>query len=168
MALTNLGFITIIILSIIYGVNAFSSNTFPAPTANRMISSSTTSLQMVFGPKQALAIEKRKNPQAFESTIQGLMKTKGLSRADAEKRYGEFLLDPDGFALRAAEAERREAGYKDWIEQAVAKSDDPEGTRKRIEDFTRTNRIKGTAIMIVGSAALLAYASSNPYVPPGH
>jgi hypothetical protein len=40
---------------------------------------------MVFGPKQAIAIEKRKNPQAFESTIQGLMKTMKLSRANAEK-----------------------------------------------------------------------------------
>ena len=45
----------------------------------------TSNLNMIFGPKQALAIEKRKNPQAFESTIQGLMKTKSLSRQDAEK-----------------------------------------------------------------------------------
>jgi hypothetical protein len=44
-----------------------------------------TSNLNLFGPKQALAIEKRKNPQAFESTIQGLMKTKSLSRQDAEK-----------------------------------------------------------------------------------
>jgi hypothetical protein len=46
---------------------------------------SSTNLNMVFGPKQAIAIEKRKNPQAFESTIQGLMKTMKLSRANAEK-----------------------------------------------------------------------------------
>jgi len=63
---------------------AFLNNGVPACRMSRS-SSTTTTLKMVFGPKQALAIEKRKNPQAFESTIQGLMKTKGLSRADAEK-----------------------------------------------------------------------------------
>ena len=51
--------------------------------------------------------------------------------------------------------------------EAVAKSDDPEATRERIENFTKTNRLKGTAIMAIGSAALLAYSASNPYVPPG-
>ena len=51
--------------------------------------------------------------------------------------------------------------------EAVAKSNDPDATRQRIEDFQTKNRIKGTAIMLVGSAALLAYTSSNPYVPPG-
>lgn len=91
-----------------------------------------------------------------------------LTTYDTLQRYGEFLLDPDGFALRAAEQERKEAGYKDWIEQAVAKSDDPEATRQRIEDFTKKNQIKGTLIMFAGSAALLAYAATNPYVPPGH
>ena len=32
----------------------------------------------------------------FEQTIQGLMAQKGLTRGQAEKRYGEFLADPDG------------------------------------------------------------------------
>ena len=70
-------------------------------------------------------------------------------------------------ALKAAAAERKEVGYKDWIEQAVAKSDDPDATRERIENFTRTNNIKGTAIMAIGGAALLAYSATNPYTPPG-
>eukprot|EP00558_Chaetoceros_sp_UNC1202_P009742 CAMPEP_0197247232 /NCGR_PEP_ID=MMETSP1429-20130617/26991_1 /TAXON_ID=49237 /ORGANISM="Chaetoceros sp., Strain UNC1202" /LENGTH=164 /DNA_ID=CAMNT_0042708087 /DNA_START=12 /DNA_END=506 /DNA_ORIENTATION=+ len=143
--------------------NAFSINGSGLPSQRR----ASTSLN-VFGPKQALAIEKRKNPQQFESTIQGLMRAKNLTRDQAEKRYGEFLLDPDGFALKASEAERREVGYKDWIEQAVAKSDDPDATRDRIEAFTKRNQLKGTAIMALGSAALLAYSSSNPYIPPGH
>merc|ERR1719223_2111752 len=120
----------------------------------------------VFGPNQALAIEKRKNPKQFESTIQGLMKTKKLTREQAEKRYGEFLLDPDGFALKAAAADRKKKGYKNWIEQAVAESDDPEGTRQRIEDYTNKNRLKGTAIMILFSAVWLASSAMNPYVPP--
>jgi hypothetical protein len=81
MALAKLGFIALSLVSIIC-VNAFSFNRLPV---SRTFSSTITSLNMVFGPKQALAIEKRKNPQAFESTIQGLMRTKGLSRADAEK-----------------------------------------------------------------------------------
>ena len=58
--------------------SAFVSNGTPSPR------SAVSSLN-VFGPKQALAIERRKNPQAFESTIQGLMKTKNLSRAQAEQ-----------------------------------------------------------------------------------
>mmetsp|Transcript_3970 Transcript_3970/g.8615 ORF Transcript_3970/g.8615 Transcript_3970/m.8615 type:complete len:161 (+) Transcript_3970:108-590(+) len=121
----------------------------------------------VFGPKQALAIERTKNPAKFEQTIQGLMSSKGLTRGQAEKRYGEFLVDPDGFALKAAEEERREKGYKDWIEQAVAKSDDPDATRKRIDDFTKRNQLKGTAIMIAFSAAVLSYSTMNPYISPG-
>ena len=83
------------------------------------------------------------------------------------QRYGEFLLDPDGFALKAADLERREAGYKDWIEQAVAKSDNPEATRERIESFTKRNQLKGTAIIAVGASALLAYSATHPYIPPG-
>mmetsp|Transcript_22321 Transcript_22321/g.33229 ORF Transcript_22321/g.33229 Transcript_22321/m.33229 type:complete len:177 (-) Transcript_22321:1257-1787(-) len=130
-------------------------------------SRSSSALQMVFSPKEALAIEKMKNPQKFESTIQGLMKAKRLSRAQAEKRYGEFLLDPDGFALQAAAAEREEKGYKDWKEQAIAKSADPEATRKRIDEFQKRNSIKGTAIILVFFTAVVVYGQMNPYVPPG-
>lgn len=61
--------------------DAFSVSRLPS----QKVVSSSTSLNMVFGPKQALAIEKRKNPQAVESTIQGLMKTKSLTRAQAEE-----------------------------------------------------------------------------------
>jgi len=93
------------------------------------------------------------------------MKSKKLTRDQAEKRYGDFLLDPDGFALKAAEDERREVGYKDWIEQAVAKSDDPEATRKRIEDFKDRNRTRGVAIMSVLSTCILYYTYTHPYVP---
>mmetsp|Transcript_16337 Transcript_16337/g.30788 ORF Transcript_16337/g.30788 Transcript_16337/m.30788 type:complete len:97 (+) Transcript_16337:1-291(+) len=94
------------------------------------------------------------------------MKTKGLTREQAEKRYGEFLVDPDGFALAAAEAERKEKGYKNWEEQAIAKSDDPEATRARIEAFKNKNRTRGIIIMILFSAAAVANSVMNPYVPP--
>ena len=46
--------------------------------------SKVSPLQMVFGPKQALSIEKRKDPQKYEATIAGLMKTKKLTRKAAE------------------------------------------------------------------------------------
>ena len=42
------------------------------------------------------------------------MAQKGLTRGQAEKRYGEFLADPDGFALAAAEEQRREKGEWNW------------------------------------------------------
>lgn len=45
------------------------------------------------------------------------MAQKGLTRGQAEKRYGEFLADPDGFALKAAEEERREKG--EWNRQNI-------------------------------------------------
>lgn len=154
-------FTYILIALALVSVSAFTSNINVAPIMRK-----TTSLNMVFGPKQALAIERRKNPQVFESTIQGLMTSKRLSREQAEKRYGEFLLDPDGFALKASAVERKEMGYKNWIDQAVKKSDDPEATQKRIDDFTAKNRLKGIAIMGFFSAAVLAYSASNPYVPP--
>ncbi len=48
----------------------------------------------------------------------------------------------------------------------VAKSDDPEATRKRIDDFTKKNQLKGIAIMTTVAAAALYYSASNPYVPP--
>ena len=35
---------------------------------------SPTQMSMIFGPKQALAIEKRKDPKKFDATINGLMK----------------------------------------------------------------------------------------------
>eukprot|EP00563_Minutocellus_polymorphus_P001203 CAMPEP_0181045946 /NCGR_PEP_ID=MMETSP1070-20121207/14084_1 /TAXON_ID=265543 /ORGANISM="Minutocellus polymorphus, Strain NH13" /LENGTH=166 /DNA_ID=CAMNT_0023124519 /DNA_START=64 /DNA_END=564 /DNA_ORIENTATION=+ len=158
-----------ILFSTIAVLAACSVEAFTVPTTSTRRSTSsrsrlTTALN-VFGPKQALAIEKAKNPAKFEATVEGLMSTKGLTRGQAEKRYGEFLIDPDGFALQAAEQERREKGYKDWVEQAVAKSDNPEATRKRIEEFTKRNQIKGTAIMVAFSAAVLSFSYANPYVP---
>ena len=52
--------------------------------ATRVHQSRVSPLHMVFGPKQALAIEKRKNPQKYEATITGLMKTNNLDRKAAE------------------------------------------------------------------------------------
>lgn len=121
----------------------------------------------IFGPKQALEIEKRKNPKAVESTIQGLMKQKKLTRDQAEKRYAEFLNDPDGFALRAGEETWKREGYKNWEDAAVGRSADPEATAARIAKFKRDSQLKGVSIMTLGSALLLWYSSQNPYVPPG-
>eukprot|EP00555_Chaetoceros_dichaeta_P010143 CAMPEP_0198267704 /NCGR_PEP_ID=MMETSP1447-20131203/34208_1 /TAXON_ID=420782 /ORGANISM="Chaetoceros dichaeta, Strain CCMP1751" /LENGTH=108 /DNA_ID=CAMNT_0043958419 /DNA_START=42 /DNA_END=365 /DNA_ORIENTATION=+ len=102
------------LIALLFLIFALPSNAFSNNIIATFNNPSTTGLSMVFGPRQALAIEKRKNPQQFEITIQGLMKSKKLTRDQAEKRYGDFLLDPDGFALKAAEDERREVGYKDW------------------------------------------------------
>ena len=78
-----------------------------APTARSSSSSSSSSNAgraatslYVMGPKQAAAMEKLKNPAKYEQTIQGLMAQKGLTRGQAEKRYGEFLADPDGACVR--------------------------------------------------------------------
>ena len=59
-------------------------------------------------------------------------------------------------------------GYKDWIEQAMANSDDPEATLRRIKKFQKFNSIRGTAIMVIAGALGIWYNSANPYVPPGH
>jgi hypothetical protein len=107
-------------------------------------------------------MEKRKNPAKFEETIQGLIKRNKLTRPQAEKRYGEFPLDPDGFALNAAARERQAKGYKDWKEQAIARSDDPEATAKRIASFQLLNSLKGTAIIIVFFGAVIAFNTMNP------
>lgn len=45
------------------------------------------------------------------------------------------------------------------------KSDDPEATRIRIEEFTKRNQLKGTITMIAFSAAVLSISYANPYVP---
>jgi hypothetical protein len=93
------------------------------------------------------------------------MKTKKLTRQQAEDRYGSFLLDPEGFALRAAEEDRRASGL-DWKEGAIARSSDPEAARKRIDEFQKKNSLKGTAIIFVFFTAVVIYGSMNPYVPP--
>lgn len=122
----------------------------------------------VFSSKEALGIEKMKNPRKTEQTIQGLMKAKKLTRAQAEQRYGEFLLDPDGFALRAADEQIREKGYKDWKERAIGESDDPEATRQRIDEFQKRNSLKGTAIILLFFGSVVIFNGMNPYIPPGH
>lgn len=72
---------------------AFAPHSTAGSNAGR--SRAATSLY-VMGPKQAAAMERLKNPAKYEETIQGLMAQKGLTRGQAEKRYGEFLADPDG------------------------------------------------------------------------
>ena len=59
-------------------------------------------------------------------------------------------------------------GYKDWIEQAMANSDDPEATLRRIKKFQRVNSFKGTAIMLIAGGLGVWYNYAHPYVPPGH
>ena len=71
----------------------------PTASSNSNAGRAATSLY-VMGPKQAAAMEKLKNPAKYEQTIQGLMAQKGLTRGQAEKRYGEFLADPDGACVR--------------------------------------------------------------------
>ena len=77
--MTRSVFITILVAIVFTSTSAFVAH------GGALRTPTSTNLNMVFGPKQAMAIEKRKNPQAFESTIQGLMRTMKLSRADAEK-----------------------------------------------------------------------------------
>mmetsp|Transcript_36048 Transcript_36048/g.52834 ORF Transcript_36048/g.52834 Transcript_36048/m.52834 type:complete len:174 (-) Transcript_36048:228-749(-) len=171
MALRSLHFALLIALTTTKIVDGFVPSSMlgtKVPTrATTARSSSSSQLQMLMGPKQMLAMEKKKNPEKFEATINNLMKSKKLSRAQAEQRYGTFLVDPEGFALAAAEIERKELGYKDWKEQAIARSDDPEATRKRIDEFQKKNSFKGTAIIIVFFGAVIAFNAMNPYVPPG-
>ena len=109
---------------------------------------------MVIGPKQVLAMEKMKDPKKFERTIKSLMKQNKLSREQAEKRYGEFLADPDGFALRASEESWRAEGYKNWEEAAIGRSNDPEATRARIDKFKTDNRNKALILISLFSAFL--------------
>jgi len=118
----------------------------------------------IFGPNQALAIERKKNPAKFEATIQNLMKQKKLSRDKAEKRYGEYLLDPDGFALRASDAQRKKDGYKNWEEAAIGRSSDPEATRERIAKFKRDSQIKALAIIGAFVGCLLYLSGTHQVV----
>eukprot|EP00545_Synedropsis_sp_CCMP1620_P012364 CAMPEP_0119012928 /NCGR_PEP_ID=MMETSP1176-20130426/7702_1 /TAXON_ID=265551 /ORGANISM="Synedropsis recta cf, Strain CCMP1620" /LENGTH=164 /DNA_ID=CAMNT_0006965967 /DNA_START=36 /DNA_END=530 /DNA_ORIENTATION=+ len=155
---------TLLVLLVLIGatsitVDAFTVNT--AAVASKRWSSSS-SLNMVVGPKQALMMEKKKNPAKFEKTIQGLMKSKKLSRPQAEQRYGTFLLDPDGFALAAAAQERKVMGDKDWKAQAIRRSDDPEATAQRIATFQRINSLKGTAIIVIFFGAVIVFNTMNP------
>lgn len=115
---------------------------------------SPTSLK-IFGPKQALAIELKKNPAKTEATIANLMKKNKLTRSAAEKRLGEYLVDPDGFALRAGAKRDKEEGYKNWEEAAVGRSKDPVATRERIDKFKRDSQFKALGVIAVFSAVLL-------------
>ena len=71
--------VVLVFLAVTAGVNAFVTKR-PSRLGHRV---STT--LCVMGPRQALAMDKRKNPKNFESTIQGLMKQNKLTRAQAEK-----------------------------------------------------------------------------------
>ena len=75
-----------VFIALIFAVATSISNAFTSlsPPGSRTLAP-YTSLSMVIGPKQMLAMEKRKNPEKFESTIQGLMTTKKLTRNQAEQ-----------------------------------------------------------------------------------
>ncbi|GMH83630.1 hypothetical protein TrVE_jg11385 [Triparma verrucosa] len=146
--------LTLCLLAFVLQSSAF------VPIAPQQQIRSPTQMSMIFGPKQALAIEKRKDPKKFESTINGLMKKNKLTRDAAEKRYGEFLIDPDGFALRAGQAAQKAAGYKNWEDAAIGRSKNPEETRARIDKFKKESQLKALAVITVFSAVLL-FASSN-------
>lgn len=84
-----------------------------APTGSNAGRAVTSALN-VMGPKQAAAMEKLKNPAKYEQTIQGLMSQKGLTRGQAEKRYGEFLADPDGASFQLYEFVPGRAMFARW------------------------------------------------------
>jgi len=143
--------------------HGFTTGSAAAPPKSTAASISPTALH-VLGPKQYLQMEKMKNPEKTEATIKGLMKKNKLTREQAEKRYGEFLADPDGFALRAGEARNRAEGYRNWEEAAIGRSDDPEATRARIEKFKADNQKKALGIIGLLCSFLLYTSSTNQVV----
>ena len=50
----------------------------------------------------------------------------------------------------------------------MAKSDDPEATRARIENFKDKNRTRGIIIMAIFGAVAIASSILNPYEIPGN
>jgi len=128
------------------------------PLRVRHLNAPATSLRMGVGGKAAFGLQKLKDPAATEQTVIGLMETKELTREQAEERYGDYLVDPDGFALNAFEEQNKVDGYANWEEATVGRSDDPEATRKRIDDFKRTSSYKAYAV-VTFFCSLLLYQS---------
>ena len=102
-----------------------------------------------------MAIEFKKDAKKTEATITSLMEKNKLSLAAAEKRYREFLVDPDGFALCAGAARNKAEGYKNWEDAAVGRSKDQQATRERIDNFKKQSQLKALGVIAVFSAVLL-------------
>ena len=77
--------LTLCLLAFVLQSSAF------VPIAPQQQIRSPTQMSMIFGPKQALAIEKRKDPKKFESTINGLMKVRVVGSLNAFSRIRPYF-----------------------------------------------------------------------------
>eukprot|EP00533_Pseudo-nitzschia_delicatissima_P009050 CAMPEP_0116111940 /NCGR_PEP_ID=MMETSP0327-20121206/18713_1 /TAXON_ID=44447 /ORGANISM="Pseudo-nitzschia delicatissima, Strain B596" /LENGTH=161 /DNA_ID=CAMNT_0003605205 /DNA_START=54 /DNA_END=539 /DNA_ORIENTATION=+ len=115
-------------------------------------------------------LQKFTNRAEYNKVVDGLMFTKGLDRADAEKEYDAFLQNPNDYALNKGEAYYKSLGYKNLMEGVIGEAE-KEGrgdeVRARVEKFNQDSFIKGMAT-ITFFILLGFYAKmTNPYVPPG-
>ena len=65
--------------------------------------STVTKTSLFIGPLQKIA-----NKKEYDKTVAGLMKTKGLTREQAEKDYNEYLDNPTNYALNKVRSEWNE------------------------------------------------------------
>lgn len=103
----------------------------------------------------------------YKKTVDGIMKTKGLNRKEAEADYNAYLENPTNYALMKGESYYKDLGYKSLMAGVIGEAE-KEGrgdeVRERVEAFKRKSKIKAFAVLFVAITSLLYYKSS--YVPP--
>merc|ERR1719188_2768640 len=93
------------------------------------------------------------------------MKTKGLSREEAEKDYNMYLNNPNDYALNKGEEYYKSLGYKSLMDGVIGEADKQgrgDEVRERIEKFKRESRIKAFAVLVVVFASW--YFARQQYV----
>mmetsp|Transcript_16503 Transcript_16503/g.51670 ORF Transcript_16503/g.51670 Transcript_16503/m.51670 type:complete len:171 (+) Transcript_16503:26-538(+) len=123
---------------------------------------------MIISPEAMIAVQKTVNRAKFEATVENYMKTKRVSREEAELEFATYLLDPDAYVLSKASdsfaaksptkkmaVKKAEMGARrSPLLQAYIDEGGPE-VRERIEKFERDNTTKALVIISVMSAFLL-------------
>eukprot|EP00543_Licmophora_paradoxa_P005067 CAMPEP_0202446494 /NCGR_PEP_ID=MMETSP1360-20130828/4968_1 /ASSEMBLY_ACC=CAM_ASM_000848 /TAXON_ID=515479 /ORGANISM="Licmophora paradoxa, Strain CCMP2313" /LENGTH=164 /DNA_ID=CAMNT_0049062981 /DNA_START=13 /DNA_END=507 /DNA_ORIENTATION=- len=149
-----------LVLSVVSG---FMVHTPRCATSNNRLMTT----KLFVGPLQKIT-----NREEYEKAVQGLMKTKGFTREQAEKEYGEFLDNPNNYALNKGEAYYKSLGYKNLMDGVVGEADKEgkgEEVRQRIDDFKKQSQIKATAVLAVAFAAFIyskiQYDIAHPFIP---
>lgn len=107
----------------------------------------------------------------YDKVVTGLMRTKGLTREEAEADYNAYLENPNNYALNKGEAYYKSLGYKSFMEGVIGEAE-KEGrgdeVRERVAEFKKKSQLKATAVLVVFFSAIIYYKMNYvPEIVPG-
>jgi len=113
---------------------------------------------------ESLIMKKAKGKE-YNKVVDGIMKSKGMTRTEAEKDYNLYLDNPTNYALTKGENYYKSLGYKNLMDGVIGEAEKEgrgEEVRARVEKFKRDSFLKGMSFITLAIGALFYVKFTYP------